>query len=360
MQYRRLGKTELKVSVIGFGSIKLPQISEERAVETVNRALDLGVNFIDTARNYRDSERKVGMAIKSRRDEVYVATKTSAREYDTAMKDLETSFSELDLEKVELLQLHTVSDEDALQRVLAKGGALEALRKVQDQGMADHVGVTIHRERAVMKKAIECGEFETLMVAYSPIDQEGVEDEILPMAKEHDLGVIIMKSLSGGLLCRPNAEEKSQAERDPIAFGSLWHVISNEAVSCAIPGMQRVREVEENVPVGDLDRPMSAEEVKKLRREIGKLGIEFRYGQICLRCGYCQPCPQKIDVPEVFKAHDIFTGYPDSQKHLGEELYRSLEVSPEECIECGECEGKCPARIAIRSRLKEVVKTFDG
>ena len=359
MQYRRLGRTNLNVSVIGFGAIKLRHISVDEAIETISKALDMGVNFIDTARNYRDSERKVGMAIKQRRDQVYIATKTSARDYDGAMRDIETSFKELDTDKIDLMQLHTVSSEEAYKAVMSRNGALKALRKVQAQGAVDHIGLSIHRAHDVMRKAIESDEFETLMVAYSPLDQEGIEREILPMAKEHNMGVIIMKPLSGGLLASPDAAEKTKPERDSIVFGSLWYIISNDAVTTVIPGMQRVREVEENVPVGDITGKMPEEEVLKLMREIGKLGIEFRYGQACLRCAYCQPCPEGIVIPDVFRAYDIYTSYSEDLKYMGIELYKSLPVSPEACIECGECEEKCPASLRIPERLKMVMEVFE-
>lgn len=360
MQYRRLGRTEMMVSVIGFGAIKLPQVPVDQAVEAINRAIELGVNFIDTARNYRDSERKVGMAVKGKRDKVYIATKTASRDYDGAMRDIETSLSELDMNRVDLLQLHTVSDEEVYTKVMGKGGALEAARKAQEQGMADHVGVTIHRAHSVMRKAILSGEFETIMLAYSPLDQEGVEKEIIPMAHEHDMGVIIMKPLSGGLLVGPDVDSKTEPERDPVVFGSLWYIISNSGVSSVIPGMRSAREVEENVQVGEMTRPMNEEEIKELRYEIGKLGLEFRYGQVCLRCGYCQPCPEGILIPEVFRAYDMYKGYPDNLKHMGLDLYKSLPVSPEKCVECGECEEKCPANLPIRERLKMVAQTFSG
>ena len=358
MQHRRLGKTNLNVSVIGFGGIKLGRVSFDDASEAINRALDLGVNFIDTARNYRDSERKVGTAIKGRRDEVYVATKTESRGFQGAMKAIETSLRELDIDKIDLMQLHSVSDEESYQQVMSPDGALRALQKAQVQGMVDHVGVSIHRSHSVMRQAIESGEFETLMVAYSPLDQEGVEQEILPMAKAHDMGVITMKPLSGGLLASPNAEKKNEPQRDPIVFGSLWYVISNDAVSTAIPGIQTVREVEENVPAGDVAEKMSEQEHRKLMHEIGRLGIEFRYGQVCLRCGYCQPCPEGIVVPDVFKAYEMYTAYPDHLRGMGMDLYSSLPVSPEACVQCGECEERCPAHLPVRERLKMVTEAF--
>lgn len=360
MQYRRLGKTNLEVSAVSFGAIKLPNVEQKEATAALNRALDLGINYIDTARAYRDSERKIGKAVKNRRDEFYIATKTGTRDFDGAMKDIETSLSELQFEKIDLIQLHTVSDPKTYEIVMGTDGALEAAKKAQEQGKVDHIGITIHRATSVMRKAIESGEFETIMLAYSPLDQEGVEDEIMPLAREYDMGIVIMKPLSGGQLTSQwTEEEREQADFDPVVRNSLWYIISNEHVSTVIPGMTCVREVEENVQVGDFTDKISENKRDELFRQIAKLGTSFRYGQDCLRCEYCLPCTVGIEIPKVFRAYDIYTNYPDNLKPMGVEIYQSLEVSPEECVECEECIERCPGDIEIPKRLKKVVEVFE-
>lgn len=352
MQYRRLGKTDLEVSAISFGTIKLPQVDQQTASQCLNRALDLGVNFVDTARNYKDSEAKIGVALKSRRDEYFLASKTAARTADALTAELETSLSDLQTDCLDLYQLHTVSDEETWQQVMAPGGALEGARKAQDAGKFRHLGLSVHRALPVMKKAVECGEFETIMLAYSPLDQEGVGAEVLPLAKQHDVGVIVMKGLSGGLLCTPEWHEQHPDEPDPLVAGSLRHILDSEGVSCVIPGMQAVWEVEQNIPLADAP-PLTGNDRQRLVAELGGLRKEFRYGQVCLRCGYCLPCPQGIDVPRVFQSLDMYTQYPQSLRDQGLVLYQSLEVKPDECAECHECESTCPAGLSIPEKLKE-------
>ena len=356
MQKRILGGTGLDVSIIGFGAIKLPGVQRDDAVRIINRALDLGVNYIDTARNYRDSEEKIGLVLKDRRSECFIATKTTARDAGGLMKDLETSLRELQTDKIDVYQLHTVSDSDTYRRVMAPGGALEGAKKAKAQGKIDHIGITIHRDLETMKAAIKSDEFETIMVAYSSLDQEGVGEEILPMAKERDMGVVIMKPLSGGLLCLPE-HEREKLGRDPIAFGSLRFIVANENVTLAIPGMTNMREVEENASVGDMPE-MSEDEMTELLKSIGNLQKEYRYGQVCLRCGYCQPCPQGIVIPTAFRALDMYRSYPENLKYLGVELYASLEVKADACEECEQCLEKCPAGLNIPQMLKEVVEIF--
>ncbi|MBD3183609.1 aldo/keto reductase [Candidatus Poribacteria bacterium] len=356
MQKRIFGKTGLEVSIIGFGAIKLPGISKDEAVKIINRALDLGINYIDTARNYRDSEEKVGEVLKDRRNECYVATKSTARDASGLTKDLETSLRNLQTDKIDVYQLHTVSDGDTYKKVMAQGGALEAAKKAKAQGKVDHIGITIHRDLDTMRAAIKSNEFETLMVAYSPLDQEGVEEEIIPMAKEKNMGVVIMKPLSGGLLCLPEPE-REKLGKDPIVVGSLRYVVSNPNVTLAIPGMQRMREVEENVTVGNMPK-LTDEEVTELLKSLGSMKKEYRYGQVCLRCGYCQPCPQGVVAPTIFRAVDMYKNYPDNLKHLGIELYSSLEIKADDCVECEQCLEKCPAGINIPVRLKQASELF--
>ena len=358
MQYRPLGKTGIDVSCISFGGIKLPNVDPDEATRALNHALDRGMNFVDTARNYRDSEEKIGNAISHRRDEFYLATKTTGRDAESALSDLETSLRNLKTDKIDVYQLHSVSAPDTWQQVMAKGGALEGLKKARDQGKIDHISLTCHRDLSTMRKAIHSGEFETIMVAYSPLDAENVAPEIVPLAKEKGMGVIVMKGLSGGQLCRPIPEGQERTGPDDIVRGTLRCILANDGISCVIPGMTCVREVDENADTADL-APMTDEERAELLKEIGGLGKSFRYGQICLRCGYCQPCPQEIDIPAVFRAYDMARDYPKNLKHLGRERYDALDPKPDVCEECGQCAEKCPAGIDIPEKLKEVREFFD-
>lgn len=356
MQKRRLGRTGLDVSIIGFGGMKLPNVSRDDAVRTVNRALDLGTNYIDTARSYDDSEEKIGLVLKERRSECFIATKSDARDANGLMKELETSLKNLQTDKIDVFQLHGVGDSDTFKQVMGPGGALDGAKKAKAQGKIDHIGISHHRDLETMKAAIKSDEFETILLAYSPLDQENVGIEVLPMAKEHGMGVIIMKPLSGGLLCLPE-HEREKLGRDPVVSGSLKYVVSNENVTLAIPGMSNMREVEENLSVGSMPK-ISEDEVEELLKAIGMLRKEYRYGQVCLRCGYCQPCPEGIVIPTAFRALDMYRNYQENLKYLGLELYERLEVRADACVECEQCMEKCPAALEIPARLKEVVEVF--
>jgi len=242
--------------------------------------------------------------------------------------------------------------------VMGPGGALEGARRAQDEGLVRHVGITIHRALPVMRAAIESGEFATLMVAYCPPDPEGVGAEIIPAAAERGMGVIVMKPLNGGALSLP--EEVRPEEGDPIARDSLRFVLGHRGVTCAIPGMRAVREVRENCTVGERFEPLTEAEERALFERVAPLAGRFRYDQFCLRCGYCQPCPNDVPIPEIFRALMMVRSYPANLRHLGTELYASLPVTPEACTECRECVEKCPAGLDIPARLREAAAEFGG
>lgn len=362
MEYRRLGRTNLQVSVIGFGTIKFPEVEKDEAIRAINRALDLGINYIDTARAYKDTEGKLGPAIKYRRDECIIATKTVTRDASGAREDLETSLRELGTDKVDVWLMHSISDGDIFKQVMAPDGSLAAAKKARAEGKIGHIGLSMHRDLATMKAAINSDEFEMVLLPHSIINQEGVEDEIIPMAKEHDMGIVIMKPISDGVLVSDmSQEERQKCKFDPIVRGSLRFLASNDAISTIIPGMRNVREVEENASVGDMTGGLKNEELKELLAAIGKLGRTFRYGQKCLmRCSeYCESvCPENIEISKVYRAIVMATGYPDNLKEMGNQLYDSLTVKPSECTECEKCLEVCPASLPIIENMKEAAAIF--
>jgi len=358
MQRGILGATGLEVSILGFGGIKLPRVEPQEAARALNRALDLGINFVDTARGYQDSESKIGHALKHRRHEYLLATKTGARDAAGLRAHLAMSLRELQTDYIDLYQLHNVSDPQSLQQVLAPGGAVEEARQAQQQGLIRHFGITIHRAVPQMEQAIRSGEFETLMVAYNPLDPEGVEPTVLPLAHQRGLGVVIMKALGGGTLATP-AGMKAPGQPDRLVAGCLRFALSHPAVSVVLAGIETTAQVEENVATVEASRQLSDADRRELVAAMAALRRSFRYGQVCLRCGYCQPCPQGIEIPTVFRAWHMAREYPPELRHLGRELYRSLAVKVSACAACEQCLAKCPAGLAIPELLKQAAAELE-
>jgi hypothetical protein len=357
LEKRRLGKTNLEVTVLGFGAIKFPHISAREAEASLERAIALGVNFIDTARGYGDSEAKIGPVLRRHRAQVYIATKTGRRTAKEAMEELETSLRNLQADYLDLYQAHWVCNDEALDQVLGPGGALEALGKAKEQGKIRHYGITMHRHHAAIRRAIESDLFETIMLAYNPVDEEGVGPELIPLAAEHDMGVIIMKPLSGGLLVSPPGAARVDG-LDPVVAGTLRGIAANPHVTTVIPGMISPQQVEENYRAVTTAAAFDEVARRRLFETIAEMRKELRYGQLCLSCGYCAPCRQGIDIPRVFRALYMHQSYPEDQRFMGRELYDGLAVPPDACEECRECVERCPAGIDIPERMKEAIRAF--
>ncbi len=357
LEKRRLGKTELEVTVFGFGCIKFPHVSAEEAAAALDHAIDLGVNFVDTARGYGDSEVKIGPVLKRRRDEIYIATKTGMRDAKSAMQELETSLKNLQTDYLDLYQAHWVCHDSVYDEVVGPGGALETLQKAKEQGKVRHYGITMHRDHKAIRRAIGDGIWETIMLAWNPLDEEGVGPELIPLAAEHDMGVIIMKPLSGGALVSPPGTKQVDG-MDPVVAGTLRAIAANPNVTTVIPGMISVEQVDQNFKaITTADRWGSAAR-KELFDRLAAMKKEMRYGQLCLGCGYCLPCTQDIEIPRVFRALYMHREYPEDQRHMGKELYDSLGMPADACIACEECVARCPAGIDIPERMKEAIAAF--
>lgn len=346
MLRRRLGKTNLMVSIIGFGAIKLPLIDRETSSKILNRALDLGVNFIDTARAYGDSEEKIGSAISSRRDEFYISTKSGALTYEDMKRDIEISLKNLRTDYIDLYLCHNLRYPNDYDRVMGPGGAMDALKEAKKEGVIGHIGFSCHRFHETMERGIKSGEFEAIMVSYNMLDDESVGDRILPLAKKMDVGVIAMKPLAGGFLASPPQEFTKRIGIPINAETALKFILSNDAVATAIPGMMRMDEVEENTRVGVNFTYMSSEDLKKIRE-----AAESISGGFCRGCGYCQPCPQGVRIPVILRQLAYYNNYGLTE--WAKWRYKMVEVKADSCVQCGQCVEKCPYGLNIPEMLKE-------
>lgn len=329
--YRRLGRTGLKVSAVGFGGIPIQRVSNDEAAQLLAVAQQAGINFIDTARGYAASEEKIGFAMSQVGGEWIVASKSMQRDAAGFRSELEQSLRLLRRAYIDVYQLHNVSSAEAMEQVFAVDGAYRAALKARDEGLIRYVGFTSHKPQFV-EEALNRGGFDTIQVPYNPVESQFTE--VIRRAAEQDVGVIVMKPLAGGALGQ-------------VADLSLRYILENEDVSTVIPGMQSLDEVRQNSVVVEDFRPLNQEERDRLTRVAEELGQEF-----CRRCEYCLPCPQGIKIPTVF----IFEGYY-SRYNLQDwalERYNALPAKASACVECGLCEERCPYDLPIRKMLKRV------
>lgn len=334
----RLGRTGLMVNKIGFGGIPIQRLTEDEAVNVVSRCLDLGVDFIDTANAYTTSEECIGKAIKGRCHEVYIATKTSAHTREGILENLDLSLKRLGTDYIDLYQFHGVNDIPALEKILdPEEGLYQVFEEARKAGKIRHIGITSHQIDAA-KAEVKSGRFETVMFPFNFITCEPA-DELLPLCKEHDVGFIDMKPMAGGML-----------ENAVVAFKYLFQF--PEIV--LIPGVQDIREIEEIMALYEGPHGMTAAERAEMHRLTDELGTRF-----CRRCEYCQPCQQGIAISLLMTFPALIKRLPPDWYLKKHPFIPSAMEKAANCVECGECEARCPYNLPIREIIKESYSLYE-
>ena len=326
-----LGRTGLKVDPYGFGGIPIQRVSEDAAVAVVRRCYELGVNYYDTARGYTVSEERIGKALEDVRDDVVLATKSGRRTAVELEAELETSLRNLRTDRIDVYQLHNVSNHETWEKIKAPGGALEALYRAKDKGKIDHLGITSH-DPGVCADIIEEDIFETVLIPFNYLAHIP-QERLLPLCRRMNVGTVIMKPFGGGAFTNVNA--------------ALRFVLASENVDVAVPGMMTVAEVEENYGVANGPMDLTGEDHALIERDKEELGTQF-----CRACNYCQPCQQGIPITGVLRAES------QALKRMGwrpgtEERFSGYVEKARTCVECGDCEDRCPYELPIRALLKE-------
>ncbi len=261
MRKRRLGRTDLMVAELGLGAMDTPQSSE--GADTLRTALDLGIDFVDTAREYEGSEFLIGQVVRERGGKTFhVASKTFNHTADGSQRDVDRSLSFLGVERIDLYQLHDISTPQAWDEAMGADGALEGLQVAQYRGLIGHIGVSTHHLE-IGERAVLSGAFDTVMVEYSAFYPES--SALIDLAAEHDVGVIVMRPLGGSgrtSVMRTRMEDGSAGILTPANL--LRYVLSHPGVSVAIPGARYPDRIRQNVAVASEYEPMDQEERRAL------------------------------------------------------------------------------------------------
>ena len=272
---RVLGRTGAKVPIIAFGcgSRFLMYENEDESLRTLNHVIDSGITYLDTAMDYGKglSERRVGMVMKTRRKEVWLATKVppSARTRDAAMREVEQSLKRLQTDHVNLLHLHSLTTEGDLAKIEAKDGAIHALYELRDQKVARFIGMTSHTNGAVMARAIEHNDLDCVQMAMNPARALQFEELALPAAKKKNLGVILMKVTAQEKLV---GEGAGKAGIEPLIRYAL-----SLPVSVAVIGMPKLQFVDQNIAIAKSFKPMKADEMDKLRSQLATQRVSLEH-----------------------------------------------------------------------------------
>lgn len=333
MEYTTLGKTGLKIARLGFGGIPIQKVDAVTTRALIEKMVACGINYIDTARGYTVSESFLGEALEGYRDKFILATKSMAITKEAMAADIETSLKNFRTDYIDLYQIHNPSAEN-FEKIIAPGGALEALFEAKEAGKIGHIGFTTHTT-PLFEKALACDWVETIMFPYNLVETQG--ENLMRQCTEKNIGFIVMKPLAGGAI------------EDPTL--ALRFICQNSDVSVVIPGMYDVKEIDMNLAAVENTAPLTEAELTQIDEIREQLGSNF-----CRRCNYCQPCSVGIGISAIF----ILQGYYDRYglQDWAKARYAATSVKASACIDCGACEPRCPYNLPIRAMLKEASEKF--
>jgi len=335
MQKIRLGKSEMEVTKIGFGGIPIQRLSEQQAVEVIRRAIELGIDWIDTANGYNTSEERIGKAIKPYdRSSIKIFTKGGGKTRDELNNQIELSFKRMQIEYIDLFQFHGVPSEEVWGKMVSEG-CLELVLGLKQQGRVRHIGTSFHSLEAALA-VMDNPEIEVIQWPFNFIMADH-GSEVLEKCRAKDIGFIAMKPFGGGIL-----ENAGLCIRFLLQYPDV----------APDPGFEKIEEIEEVVSLANLAEPLSAEDKSRIERLRKKIGTRF-----CRQCGYCMPCPEGINITLLVTMDSIIKRMPP-EAVIGW-LSEHVRIA-DNCTDCGQCESKCPYNLPIRQCIREGVELFKG
>jgi predicted aldo/keto reductase-like oxidoreductase len=339
ISYRTLGKTGLKVTSVGFGCM----VTSDASV--IDRALDAGINYFDTARDYKggNSERMLGDAVKGRRDKVYISTKTAALDKQEALEDLDLSLKSLGTDYIDIWMLHERSKGSEISPEL-----VQVMLDAKKAGKIRFLGVSTHRGQAdVIPAVIRNGSFDVVMVTYNFAMDMSKTLPPIKAAREANLGVIGMKALAGSFRLEAATYDKAKAvmQKPGAALAALKWSLAGDVLDCVLPSMTDADQLAENLKA--MSEPLRDDD-----KQILAMYME-RYGSIyCRMCGACSgSCAKGLPVSDIQRALAYVDGYRDFPLARERYLRLSQKVGPVVC-DCASCSVRCVHGVSVAARVR--------
>ncbi|CAJ37296.1 aldo/keto reductase [Methanocella arvoryzae] len=379
MQYRTMKSTGDKLSILGFGCMRLPRkgigIDEERAVKQIRSAIDQGVNYLDTALLYPGSEALVGKALADGyREKVKLATKlppAQVKKTEDMEKLLDVQLQKLQTDHIDYYLFHSITASDW--KRLKDLGAADFVRKARADGRIRHIGFSTHSGIADFKQIVDDYAWDFCQIQYNILDETNQAGKAgLEYAAARGLGVVIMEPLRGGSLARAPPKEiqaiwdEAEVKRSPAEWALRW-VWDHPEVTVVLSGMNDEKHIEENLRAAGeaLPRSLSAKEIALVNRVKEAYRKKLKVG--CTGCQYCMPCPAGVNIPGCFESYNnLYLGSPLQTKimymnHAGGGMDgTSPKALASQCIGCGKCVKKCTQHIDIPAELKQAAKELEG
>lgn len=378
MQYRKFGKTGERLSVLGFGAMRLPlidnddkQIDYDKATEMVRYAIDNGVNYLDTAYPYHGGKSEAFCAHVMEdgyREKVKIATKCpiwDVKIHEDFDKFLDEQLSNLGVEYIDFYLIHALCQEfwDTCKKLEYKN----FLDRAKKQGKIKHAGFSFHDELNLFKEIVDDYDWDFCQIQLNYMDEEyqaGAEG--MKYAYDKGLGIIIMEPLRGGTLAKEeiptdikkmfNSYKKDQTPAQ-WAFKYLWNY---EEVGVVLSGMSTIEQVTENIESAS---NFTAHSLSTQEKDILHKVRDFYNSRTivnCTNCKYCMPCPAGVSIPQCFAAYNqdsIYNDFKGAYNMINYWLDKKERAS--NCIECGQCETKCPQNIEIIKHLAIIADKYE-
>ena len=342
LEYRTLGRTSLKVTTVGFGCM----ITSDPSV--ITRAADIGVNYFDTARGYQhgNNERMVGAALRMKRKQIVLSTKSPAGDKEALLKDLDTSLKELGTDYVDIWYLHAKNAPGDV-----RDDMIEAQQLAKKQGKVRFAGVSTHTgQQELLKWMAQKGAFDVALVAYN-FSMDHSMDEAIATAAKAGIGIVAMKVMAGGFRSLQAGNPlRDKLGRDGAMLSALKWTIKNKNVATTIPSMTDMDQLDENLKAMSNSYSAVDEKLLALHHE----SIRPLY---CNMCGECDgTCANGVQVSEVLRSLMYAEGY--RQFALGREHYLQLKPVSSRCADCTECTVECPLGVHVAARVQRAQELF--
>jgi predicted aldo/keto reductase-like oxidoreductase len=367
MRYRRFGKTNLVVSVFSLGTMRCLE-SEVTVAQTLQAALQGGINHIETASSYGKSEEYLGLALSALslpREQFYLTTKLPPTPDAGRMRQwIERSLNRLQLDYLDCLAIHGINTWEHLSWVTDENGCMQAIREALAEGQVRHVGFSTHGSLALILAAIATDLFEFVNLHYYYFFQRHAK--AVELAHQKDMGVFIISPADkGGRLYTP-PETLTQLCRpfSPLALNYRF-LLSDRRITTLSVGPAHRDELSEPLSVAECDQPLSEEEQDVLRRLDDRLSVTLG-SERCRQCYQCLPCPEKINIPEILRLRNLAIAY--DMLEFGQYRYGMFEnaghwfpgMKASRCTDCGECLPRCPEGLDIPTLLSDTHQRLNG